>query len=508
MGVIFFPRTKFNSEIVIMAGKDGKDEKKDADVESKINEIIADGSGLGGANPKMEVDYSETVEEKIPQAKELAAQNKLEDALEMLLALEKQTRTGADMHSTSKVLVAIVQICFEAQNWTLLNEHIILLSKKRSQLKAAVAKMVQQCYAWVKDSKLPSKEIELKLIETLRTITKGKIYVEVERARLTHRLAQMQEADKDIAAACKTMQDLQVETYGSMDRKEKVELILEQMRLCLATKDYIRAQIISKKISTRFFENTEHQQLKLTFYRYMIELDQHEGTYLNICRHYRAVLDTPCIKENESKMLETLKHIALYIILSPYDNEQSDLIHRIMEEKALNRIPRYKALLEEFINLELIAQKEFSDNYEAELKKGGGGEGSTAPTAVFDDKTELGRQRWADLKKRVVEHNIRIMATYYTKISLKRMAQLLALTEAEAEDFLSTMVVNKTVEAKTDRLDGIVDFTKQKDPNDMLNSWSHSISELLSLVMKTTHLVNKEEMVHKHMMGGLPKSSE
>merc|ERR1719259_1066393 len=113
------------------------------------------------------------------------------------------------------------------------------------------------------------------------------------------------------------------------------------------------------------------------------------------------------------------------------------------------------------------------------------------------------KSRWGDLKKRVVEHNIRIMATYYTKISLKRMAFLLSLTEAEAEDFLSTMVVNKTVEAKTDRLDGIVDFTKHQDPNDMLNNWSHSISELLSLVMKTTHLVNKEEMVHKHMMGGL-----
>lgn len=69
--------------------------------------------------------------------------------------------------------------------------------------------MVQQCYSWVKESKLPSKEIELKLIETLRTITTGKIYVEVERARLTYRLSQMQEADGDIAAAAKTMQDLQ-----------------------------------------------------------------------------------------------------------------------------------------------------------------------------------------------------------------------------------------------------------------------------------------------------------
>lgn len=477
----------------------------DADIQSKINEIISEGGGgAGGAGVKMEVDYSSTVEEKIPQAKKLAAQNKLDDALEMLLALEKQTRTGADMHSTSKVLVAIVQICFEAQNWNLLNEHIILLTKKRSQLKAAVAKMVQQCYAWVKDSKLPSKEIELKLIETLRTITKGKIYVEVERARLTYRLAQMQEGDGDIASAAKTMQDLQVETYGSMDKKEKVELILEQIRLCLATKDYIRAQIISKKISIRFFENTEHQELKLTFYKYMVELDQHEGTYLNICRHYRAVYDTPCIKEDDEKKLETLKHMALYVILSPYDNEQSDTIHHILKEKTLDKIPNYKGLLEEFTNLELIDQAKFSDRYEAHLKNGTNG---VSATTVFDN-TDAGQKRWADLKKRVVEHNIRIMATYYTRITLKRMANLLALTEAETEDFLSTMVVNKTVEAKTDRLDGVVDFVKHQDPNDMLNNWSHSVSELLSLVMKTTHLVNKEEMVHKHLLGAAQTKSD
>ena len=44
-----------------------------------------------------------------------------------------------------------------------------------------------------------------------------------------------------------------METFGSMDREEKVRFILEQMRLCLAKKDFIRTQIISKKISTKFF---------------------------------------------------------------------------------------------------------------------------------------------------------------------------------------------------------------------------------------------------------------
>lgn len=42
-----------------------------------------------------------------------------------------------------------------------------------------------------------------------------------------------------------------------MEKKEKVEFILEQMRLCLAKKDYIRTSIISKKINTRFFTTNE-----------------------------------------------------------------------------------------------------------------------------------------------------------------------------------------------------------------------------------------------------------
>ena len=67
----------------------------------------------------------------------------------------------------------------------------------------------------------------------------------------------------------------------------------------------------------------------------------------------------------------------------------------------------------------------------------------------------------------------------------------------ETEDFLSNLVVNKTVSAKIDRLDGIVSFTSHKDPNDILNDWSYKLNDLMQLVNKTNHLINKEEMVHR-----------
>lgn len=45
-----------------------------------------------------------------------------------------------------------------------------------------------------------------------------------------------------------------------MEKVEKVRFILEQMRLCLAKEDYIRTQIISKKINPKFFADENDVQ--------------------------------------------------------------------------------------------------------------------------------------------------------------------------------------------------------------------------------------------------------
>ena len=51
--------------------------------------------------------------------------------------------------------------------------------------------------------------------------------------------------------------------------------------------------------------------------------------------------------------------------------------------------------------------------------------------------------------------------------------------------------------AKIDRPDGLINFAKHKEPNEMLNEWSHNLTTLMQLLNKTTHLITKEEMVHK-----------
>lgn len=317
------------------------------------------------------------------------------------------------------------------------------MTKRRSQIKQSVTKMIQECCTYVDSIK--DRETQLKFIETLRTVTAGKIYVEVERARLTLKLSHMKEAEGKTDEAANVLQELQVETYGSMEKREKVELILEQMRLCLAKKDYVRTQIISKKVQIKYFEEKEMQELKFKFYNLMIELDQNEDAFLSICKHYMAIYNTPSVKEDAQKRASVLKNAAVYIILAPYDNEQSDLISRLKWEKPLAEIDHYEEILKLFTTWELINWNVWEASVSQLLRNGNKTNPLEAePTGVFAF-TDLGNKRWADLKNRVVEHvriSIALMPTvlsfsFYLFAEHSRDGQVLqqAFTEENVRTF-------------------------------------------------------------------------
>lgn len=129
--------------------------------------------------------------------------------------------------------------------------------------------MVQEAMSHLDDT--PDMDTKLELIDTLRTVTEGKIFVEVERARLTRILSKIREDEGKIEEAADILQELQVETFGSMDKREKTDFILEQMRLLLAKRDYTRTQIISKKINTRFFKEEENEVSAVWYYCFYSE---------------------------------------------------------------------------------------------------------------------------------------------------------------------------------------------------------------------------------------------
>jgi 26S proteasome regulatory subunit N5 len=126
--------------------------------------------------------------------------------------------------------------------------------------------------------------------------------------------------------------------------------------------------------------------------------------------------------------------------------------------------------------------EEYKDELEQETKSPGEGHGNRA---------------MEDLFLRVIEHNILVVSKYYSRITLKRLSELLCLTFQETEKHLSDMVVSKALKAKVDRPAAVVSFQSKQDSHDVLNSWALSIEKLLELVEKSCHQIHKETMVHK-----------
>lgn len=120
-------------------------------------------------------------------------------------------------------------------------------------------------------------------------------------------------------------------------------------------------------------------------------------------------------------------------------------------------------------------------------------------TDIFDAQPShedpKAHQRWQDLRKRVIEHNVRVVAKYYTRIQIPRLTQLLDLTEDETEKYIAELVTAKTIYAKIDRPAKIVNFAKPRDADDVLNEWSGNMKSLLGLLERIDHLITKEEMM-------------
>ncbi|KAH9604917.1 hypothetical protein KSS87_018642 [Heliosperma pusillum] len=469
-----------------------------------------------------------------------APHENLEAQVEALLNVEKQMRLAGEVSETKKAVCSILSLCFEARAWKLLNDQIVLLSKRRGQLKQnltesiqevqlnpltpctsarnanverasfsqptsmsshyhlvrlyrvagsgfggvevefkgdvnshlcrdfwvggqllfgdgggcdgprvvgrtlfplsfqAVTAMVQQAMQYIDQT--PDLETRVELIKTLNTVSAGKIYVEIERARLIKSLAKIKEEQGLIDEAAELMQEIAVETFGAMAKTEKIAFILEQVRLCLDRQDYVRAQILSRRISPRVFDIDSSKakkkpkegdgiveeapadipslpELKRIYYELMIRYYRHHNDYLEICRCYKAIYDIPSVKEDSGQWIPILRKICWYLALAPHDPMQSSLLNSTLEDKNLSEIPMFKLLLKQLVTMEVILWTTLWNKFEVEF---------------VNEKNllggPLGEKAAEDLRQRVIEHNILVVSKYYSKISLKRFAELLCLS--------------------------------------------------------------------------------
>ncbi|EGV64024.1 proteasome regulatory particle subunit [Yamadazyma tenuis] len=436
---------------------------------------------------KAEKDLSSILDEQFPEIDKLDYKS----AIDRYLILEKQTRQSSDLASSKRVLSAIVNKLIDNNDWDYLNELTPILSKKHGQLKSSIQSFIAQIIEnldKLDESKQSELDTKIKVIETIRTVGDKKIYIEVERAIVSKQLSdiylnRLNDLDKAVEILC----DLQVETYSLMSFQTKIEYILQQMKLVLTKKDFSQAKILSRKILLKTLKGFDKaEEYKVVYLNYLIEINENDHDYVSIVQNSLKLIESEVV-QNSEEFKNILVSVIYYIILSPFDNLQSDLISKIKVNSTFSKNVDAKTfkLLEIFTTEELIHWSNIETLYSNEFKS----------SKIFQNPTN-----YKNLQKRIIEHNLRIINNYYNFIKIDRLSYLLQLSNDEAEKYVSDLVNAGMISAKINRPKGMIKFDKvgktTDSVNTLLNDWCYDVEKLLDEIDQIGHLINKEEMMH------------
>src|SRR5579859_4510760 len=130
----------------------------------------------------------------------------------------------------------------------------------------------------------------------------------------------------------------------------------------------------------------------------MIRLTLHQNDYLATTKHYLSVYHTSTIQEDADRAKGVLQNVLMFVVLAQYNNEQSDLLARVVREDAVknDEMGWVGNFVKRFTDGELMRWPMVQEIFGKELRE----------TDIFaiDRGDGKGQLRWETLAKRVTEH--------------------------------------------------------------------------------------------------------
>jgi len=119
------------------------------------------------------------------------------------------------------------------------------------------------------------------------------------------------------------------------------------------------------------------------------------------------------------------------VVLSSYGKDQQQTLQSIYtdEAKELEQIPAFRNFLKLFVTKEIVSWPLHV------------GPGFTPDALIKEQSLFQDQPKWWDrLQQRTNEHNVRVVANWYTQIRTDRFAELLEIDSTELEKTVSRMV--------------------------------------------------------------------
>ena len=402
--------------------------------------------------------------------------------LKKLIDEEKATRLENEFEKNRNICKNILSILHNRNDFPNFLRLFEYLTQRRNQSRESIIAMVKNCLNDILPSLKNNKDCS-DLLQTIIKVTEGKIFVEYEYSQAIRKMAEIHLMNNEINEAAKLIQDVQIEAFGSLENKYKVDYILFQMQVLLEKKDYIRTLIVSNKIlmieyyfcSEKYIDVSKSYKILYDFVKAindkLVDIEKNS-------KEVKAELMENYIKvKNENNLKKLFENYVLFLSICPPEMETKNMFNELFI--------KYKKELDLDGNILYIVEKRLSDDI------------------ILIDNVLFNKFKEYEIfkknpnliklfKKYWIQHDLSIFEKFFGQIHIERISEMTLVSIDEIENELADMVVNNYIFAKINRIEKIVNFRKKTDYHDELDNYNYDMNNLLKKIEETCHLINKE----------------
>ncbi|KAF1743462.1 hypothetical protein MXB_5156, partial [Myxobolus squamalis] len=394
---------------------------------------------------------------------------------------------ACDLPSYVKGVLFMLDLFVKIEAWDRLIDMLTQLSKRRGQFKHAIVEMVHRSITYL--DQIKEKPLFIQFVKILCQIceNKNQIYVENERARLLMILSKEAELENNVEAALNYIRELGVESYITMPSDEKNQIMLEQIRLCLANNDLVRAQLVSNRIHANTIDEILNPNLKFTYYHTLMKLQFLKKNYVIFTELGLSCASLSSVMSDSDLFFPILKTVVICLLCCPFDQIRQSLTSSVMKHRKFLQMGDLKRLLEMFTVDEIIDWSNLEQIYGLGILNF-----LTIGNCPYVTLTEDCHVIYKLLRTRVNEHNLKVIYKCYEKIRISRLAELLRLSHDDAEIAICEAVYSKVIFARINRPQQTIVFEPDLNPPQILNAYLERINNLLMNIGYVATLINKE----------------
>lgn len=423
--------------------------------------------------------------------------------LDELLESERQARQNSNMELSQSTVRKILDLLLPNEDPVRLIQVVKVLCQKRGQIIRTVTELVRACMAYV--DKISDEPLKIYFVTELKNICDKKIYVEVEYARCAMILVKYNETKgANLEEAARIMENVQVETYSSMTKQEKVEFILYQMHIQFILGDPIRLIIVSKKINPKMLNEPGFSLYKVTYYLYLYFLNLKSKDFAACSENLEQVLDglqltadLQSLHKIDSNLQERYVYyfdkqtvaeaVLLFAALAPHHDGKIAKLAQLKKryECHLPVQSRVIPTIDSFLSKEVTSGM-------LDLQS------LTAFPPLSRNASES-EELLTALGGQLIKKNIVIIATYFRNIRMRRLSEILEAPIDQVEDGLCDLIVDGIVKGKIDRPNGVIHFVLAEISNDdeMVDGWVKNINEIVDIIDLACERIEHEDVLVK-----------